>query len=117
MNVQTIVRAAASAGLVVAITLGAGATAFAGPKAKSSQSTRVRGAIVAVDRDARTIVVRGDDDATMKVAIPEGSMIRLRAIGNLPSQTSHKAFEHTHVGIQVDLLVAPSAVEASVNGQ
>jgi hypothetical protein len=93
---------AASLVLFIALVVGAVPPAQAG----TSETARLNGVIVDVDRDARTITVRSAGDARLTtVRVPEGRSLRLSRTGNFTSAPAAVRFEHAQRGLHVSLSV------------
>ncbi len=80
---------------IVAVLVSGSSSVFA--KSETSKERAISGAIVRIDRNARTITVRehGSSQETL-VIVPAGSVLRTNHVG-LPATS----FEHLHIGMFV----------------
>jgi hypothetical protein len=95
-----------SLALAAVFTVGSSQSALAGSKTQTTESFRLQGVIVDIDRDARTLTIKkqGENTHTL-VRVPEGKMVRMSHFGNSANMPLVVEFEHVQRGNHVDLPV------------
>ena len=107
MNIPKNITATGLA-LATTLTLGSFLPAYANGKADSTDSFRVSGTIVEIDRDARTIVVQSGASERTTVHVPAGGEIRLSRLEHITRAPRTISFEYARRGQHVNMLVVKS---------